>query len=89
MAKIPTSLLALRMDRLEVTEYVARALLRDQLRRTGRAPAELHRYAEQAGRHFAAHRPFGIPAPEMTAALDLFFNPLAAELGTDPSVTET
>ena len=85
MAKIPTSLLAFRMARLEVTEYVARMLMSEHLRRNGQSASDVPLYAEQAKQHFETHLPLGIPRPEMTAAVDLFFNALTADIKADAS----
>jgi hypothetical protein len=84
MAKIPTSLLAFRMARLEVTEYVTRMLMREYLTHGAPEAADVRLYAERVKRHFEIHPPFGIPRPEMVAAIDLFFNTLAAEMKTKP-----
>ncbi|MDR3532003.1 MAG: hypothetical protein P4L90_15820 [Rhodopila sp.] len=83
MARIPTSLLAFRMARLEVTEYVIRMLMREHLRDRGQAASDVRAYSEQVKRHFETHLPLGIPRPEMIAAVDLFFNALAADIQAD------
>jgi hypothetical protein len=83
MAKIPASLLAFRMARLEVTEYITRLLMREYLRNRAPERSDVSVYAERAKRHFENHPAFGIPRPEMIAAVDLFFNALAADIRTD------
>jgi len=83
MVKIPASLLAFRMARLETVEYVVRVQMRDLLRQAGQSASDVSGYAEQAKRHFETHPPFGIPRPEMVAAVDLFFNTLAADVKED------
>jgi hypothetical protein len=83
MIRFPRSLLAFRMARLATLEYVVSRLMREHLRRAGQSAADVPAYAEQARRHFAAHPPLGIPAPEMVAAIDLFFNALAADMRTE------
>jgi hypothetical protein len=85
MARIPASLLAFRMARLEILEYVVRVQMRDLMRQAGQSASDVSAYAEQAKRHFETHPPFGIPRPEMVAAVDLFFNSLAADVTTDES----
>jgi hypothetical protein len=80
MTKLPKSLLAFRMARLEVLEYVARQLMREQLSRAGQSAADVAAHAADARRHFATHPPLAVPQPEMAAAVDLFFNALAADL---------
>jgi len=80
MAKIPKSLLAFRMARLEMLEYVVRGLMREHLRQAGQSAADVANYSAQARQHFETHPPLGIPQPEMIAAVDLFFNALAADI---------
>jgi hypothetical protein len=82
MARVPSSLLAFRMARLETLDYVVRMLMREQLHAARQSAADVPAYAEQAKRHFETHPPFGIPKPEMTAAVDQFFNALAADLNS-------
>jgi hypothetical protein len=83
MARIPASLLAFRMARLEVTEYVTRMLMREYLRGGALERCEVRVYAERVKQHFEQHPAFGIPRPEMIAAVDLFFNALAADIEAD------
>lgn len=85
MKKLPRSLLAFRMARLETLEYVVRRLLREHMLDSGITPDDVDEYAQRAKQHFAAHPPLNVPAPEMTAAVDLFFNTLSAELKTAAS----
>jgi hypothetical protein len=83
MTRIPKSLLAFRMARLEVLDHVVRSLVREQMRAAGQSADDVAARAVEVRRHFEAHPPFGIPAPEMVAAIDLFFNALAADLKVD------
>jgi hypothetical protein len=80
MAKVPRSLLAFRMARLETLEYVVRQMMRAYLRQSGQSAADVPAHAQRAKEYFATHAPFGIPQPEMVAAIDLFFNALAADV---------
>jgi hypothetical protein len=82
MVKFPRSLLAFRMARLATLEYVVQLLMREHLRRAGQSASDVQTYSEQAKRHFEMHPPHGIPTPEIIAAVDLFFNTLAADLRT-------
>jgi hypothetical protein len=83
LVRIPRSLLAFRMARLATLEYVVHLLMREHMRRAGQSASDAQTYAEQAKRHFETHPPLGIPAPEMIAAVDLFFNTLSADVRTD------
>ena len=84
MTRMPKSLLAFRMARLEVLDHVVRSLLHEQMRSAGQSAEDVAARAAQVRRHFETHPPFGIPAPEMAAAIDLFFNALSAEMKADP-----
>jgi hypothetical protein len=46
MARIPASLLAFRMARLEILEYVVRVQMRDLMRQAGQSASDVSGYAE-------------------------------------------
>jgi hypothetical protein len=84
MTRMPKSLLAFRMARLEVLDHVVRSLLREQMRAEGQSADDVAARSAGTRRHFETHPPLGVPAAEMVAAIDLFFNALAAEMKADP-----
>jgi hypothetical protein len=71
------------MARLEVLQYISRLLMREYMGNAGRSASDVNAYSERAKEHFEAHLPLGIPRPEMIAAVDLFFNGLAADIKAD------
>jgi hypothetical protein len=73
------------LARLTVLEHVVGMMIRDNMMKSGKGPADILAFGERVKKYFSSRTPTGATEAQLNTAADKFFSAIASDVGSQDS----